>query len=227
MGLEKMKENYLIIMNFLPLFLKGTLTTIYVFLSAGSLSLFLGTIFGVFSSKYFQISFLSKTIELINFITRAIPFFVQLLICYFVIPELLHIDISSFTASVISLGICSSGYVAQFIRGSINAVSIIQIEAAFTLGYSPTKTLLNIILPQAFRIALPSLNNELDALLKSTAIISSIGILELTRIAMNLVSREMKPIPIYLFIAFLYLCLSSVLNIFTKTLEKRLSYVKN
>ncbi|MBN2479002.1 MAG: amino acid ABC transporter permease [Parachlamydiales bacterium] len=193
---------------------------------ASSLSIILGSILGVFSCNWIKIPILSKAIETITFIARGIPFFVQLLIVYFVIPDFLNFNISPLTASVIALGVCSSGYVAQFIRGSINAIPIAHRESAYVLGYSMTKTLFCIVLPQAFRLALPSMNNELDALLKSTAVISSIGMLELTRIGMNLVSREMEPVPIYLFIAFIYLCMSAVLNIITKNLEKRFCYVK-
>ena len=77
------------------------------------------------------------------------------------------------------------------------------------------------------RIVLPSLNNELDSLLKSTSVISTIGMLELTRVGMNLVSREMEPVPIYLTIAAIYLLLSAILHITSKKLEYRLAYVKS
>ncbi len=214
-----------IIIKSLPLFGRGCLVTIQVFLLSGGLSMTLGICLGIFSSNWFKISVLSKIIEIITFVTRGIPFFIQLLIVYFVIPDLLGFNINTFTASVISLGVCSSGYVAQFIRGSINSLSMADKESAYVLGYSKIKTLLHIVLPQIFRLSLPAINNELDALLKSTAVISSIGMLELTRIGMNLVSREMEPVPIYLFIAFIYLCMSAILNILTKNLEKRYGYV--
>jgi ABC-type amino acid transport system permease subunit len=76
------------------------------------------------------------------------------------------------------------------------------------------------------RLVLPAFNNELDGLLKSTAIVSSIGLLELTRMGMNIVSREMEPVPIYLIVALFYLCMSAFLNFIGRTLERRISYVK-
>ncbi len=216
-----------IIIKSFPLFWKGCLVTIQVFLFSSFISIALGVFLGIFSSSWFKIPVLSKIIELITFITRGIPFFIQLLIVYFVIPDLLGININTFSASVASLGICSSGYVAQFIRGYINSLAIADKEAAYVLGYSTTKTLIYIVLPQIFRLALPAINNELDAILKSTAVISSIGMLELTRIGMNIVSREMDPVPVYLFIALIYLCMSGILNIVTKNLERRFCYVKS
>ena len=169
----------------------------------------------------------STGIEIVTFVLRGIPFYVQLLIVYFVLPDLVGFNLDPFSASVIALGFCSSGYVAQLVRGAINAMPIAQWEAAFSLGYSTFRSVVHIILPQMFRIILPSLNNELDALLKSTSVISTIGMLELTRVGMNLVSREMEPVPIYLTIAVMYLMVSATLNIVSKKLEQRLAYVKS
>ncbi len=208
----------------MPLFLKGTLMTVQVFLLASTLSILYGFLLGVLSSKRLKLPLLAKVIEAATFVTRAIPFYVQLLLVYFVIPDLLNINIQAFTASVLALGVCSSGYIAQFVRGAIDSVPLIHWEAAYTLGYSKSKTLLRIVLPQTFRLALPALNNELDSLLKSTSIISSIGMLELTRMGMNIVSREMDPVPVYLTIAFFYLCISALLNRFAKLLERKFSY---
>jgi polar amino acid transport system permease protein len=122
---------------------------------------------------------------------------------------------------------CSSGYVAQIVRGGINAIPAVQWEIAWTLGYTKRQTLFHVILPQMIRNVLPAFNNELDSLLKSTSIVSSIGLLELTRIGMNLVSREMEPVPIYLMVALFYLSLSAIFNLIGRFLERELSYVKN
>lgn len=216
-----------LIFRSLPMFLKGTLVTIQVFILSGTLSITLGLFFGILMSSKIKVSTLARIIEGITFITRGIPFFVQLLIVYFVIPDLLKITINPFAASVLALGVCSSGYVAQFARGAIDAVPLVHWETAFTLGYSKRRTLLCIILPQTFRVAIPALTNELDSLLKSTAIISSIGMLDLTRIGMNIVSREMEPVPVYLSLAFIYLCMSALLNFTAKTLERKLAYVNS
>lgn len=207
-----------------PLLLKGTLMTVQVLLAAASVSFTLGLVLGIFSCSRLKLPVISPLVEAITFVYRAIPFYVQLLIVYFVLPDLLGFNLEPFPASVIALGMCSAGYVAQIVRGGINAIPAAQWEAAFSLGYSKVESLRYIILPQMIRHALPAFNNELDALLKSTAVVSSIGMLELTRMGMNLVSREMEPVPIYLTVAFFYLCMSAFLNIITRKLEK---YVKN
>ncbi len=201
--------------------------TIQVLLSSFTLSFIIGTVFGVFTSKQLKIPFLSSLIEAITFVLRAVPFFVQLLIVYFVLPDLLHFNLEPFPASVIALGMCSSGYIAQIIRSGINSIPLSQWETAKTLGYTTFETLRYIIFPQTLLHVLPPLNNELDALLKSTSIVSSIGMLELTRIGMNIVSRDMEPVPVYFTIALFYIGMSALLNLIARTLEKRVSYVKS
>jgi ABC-type amino acid transport system permease subunit len=92
------------------------------------------------------------------------------------------------------------------------------------LGYKLGQTLYYIILPQMKKNILPAFTNELDCLVKSTAVVSSIGLLDLTRVGMNIVSRELKPIPIYLTVAFFYLCMSAIINLIMKKLERKISY---
>ena len=201
-----------------PLLLQGTVMTLQVLLGSAMLSFSLGIIFGIFSCNRLKIPVLTPLLEGLTFVYRAIPFYVQLLIVYFVLPDLLGFNLDPFSASVISLGMCSSGYVAQIVRGGLNSIPVAQWEAAFCLGYTKRQSVLHIILPQMFRHVLPAFNNEFDALLKSTAVVSSIGMLELTRMGMNIVSREMEPMPIYLTVAFFYLCLSAFINLISRGL---------
>ncbi len=220
-------ENYVILLSkSFPLLLRGSLMTIEVLLLAALLSFLIGFVFGVLSCNRLRVPVLSSFIDGITFVYRAVPFFVQLLIVYFVLPDILGFNLNPFPASVIALGTCSSGYISQIVRAGINSIPVAQWESTFTLGYSKLQSLRYVILPQMLRNVLPAFNNELDSLLKSTAIVSSIGMLELTRIGMNLVSSEMQPVPIYLTVAFFYLCMSAVINIITRKLERKIAYVK-
>lgn len=210
-----------------PLLIKGAWMTLQVLVIASSLSFSLGLVWGIFSSNRLRVPLVSQIIDTITFVYRAVPFYVQLLIVYFVLPDLLGFNLEPFPASVLALGMCSSAYVAQIVRAGINSIAIQQWEVAFALGYTQWQTLRYVILPQMIRNVLPSFNNELDSLLKSTSIISSIGLLELTRMGMNLVSREMEPVPIYLMVALFYLGLSAIFSFVSRSLERRFSYVKN
>lgn len=215
-----------LIIRSLPLLLMGLVMTIKIVILSASISACLGLVFGVLSCEELKIPFLTPCINFVTFILRAVPFFVQLLIVYFLFPELIGINLEPFGASVIALGVCSSGYICQIVRCGLNSIPRSQWEATFTLGYTKTKSLGYVILPQMMRNVLPAFNNELESLLKSTAILSSIGMLELTKMGMNIISREMKPLPIYLTISLFYVAMSLILNYVAKYFEKKLLLVK-
>lgn len=213
--------------NAWPLLVKGTWMTLQVLAISAFLSFSLGFIWGICSANRLRIPILSETIDVMTFIFRAVPFYVQLLVVYFVLPDLLGCNLEPFPASVLALGMCSSGYVAQIVRAGINSIAIEQWEVAFALGYNRWQTLRFVILPQMIRNVLPAFNNELDSLLKSTSIVSSIGLLELTRMGMNLVSKEMEPIPIYSMLALFYVILSAIFNLISRSIERKFCYVRN
>ncbi len=213
----------------LPLLFMGAAQTLKVLICAASISFILGISFGVICCEELKTNIFSPVVQFITFILRAVPFFVQLLIFYFVLPDFIGVNLDVFSASIWSLGICSAGYVCQIVRAGLNSIHKTQWEAAFVLGYNKFKTLFYIILPQMFRNVLPALNNEFESMLKSTAILSSIGMLELTRMGMNIVSRELKyPLAVYLLVAVFYVLMSLVLNFIAKHLEmKMLKKVKS
>ncbi len=207
-----------------PQLLRGALTTLTIWLCAACIGLAVGSIWGILSCRRLRVTGLSSLIDKATFVLRGIPFYVQLLIAYFVLPDLLGINLSPFCAGALSLGLCSAGYVCQIVRSGINSISTGQWQASYVLGYNTIETIKNIIFPQMLRNIAPALSGELDQLLKATSILSAIGFLELTRVGMNIISREMNPVSTYLFIAVLYLCLSSLINLATQKIERRLNY---
>jgi len=217
-------EQFSFLLKYVPLLLQGACLTIKIAFCSALVSLALGILFGICTANRLKTFPLSQCIECTAFVLRAVPFYVQLIIVYFVVPDLIGINLDEQIASIAGLGLCSSGYVTQIVRQSLNAISIEQWYAAKTLGYSTAKTLRYILLPQVYHKSLPALTNELDSLLKSTAILSSIGLLELTRVGMNIVSREMEPLVIYLAVAGIYLILSGAVNLISKYLEKQVRY---
>lgn len=215
---------YTLIFESLPLLIKGAWMTIHSTFFAATISVTVGTLIGVLLCNRLRIPIISPFFRVVAFVFRAVPFYVQLVIAYFVLPDLLQINLDAYTASVLSLGLCSAGFMSEIVRGGINSIDPLQWEQAVSLGYSPWQTVRYIILPQLFYRILSPLTNEFDALLKSTAILSSIGLLELTRMGMNIVSREMEPLVIYLTVACLYILLSGMIALVSKYLEKRCQY---
>ena len=195
-----------------PLIVQGTLMTLAAWIVAGSLSLLIGITIGVMSCRHLASDRMMMAVRVYTFIAKGIPAYVQILIAYFVVPAMLGINIPGFIAAVGALAFCSSGYVTEIVRSGINSIPAGQWDACFVLGYPMKATLRRIILPQTFKNILPTLLGELEQLLKSTSLLASIGITELTRTGMNIISRELNPIPVYLTIACIYLVFSAVLQ---------------
>jgi His/Glu/Gln/Arg/opine family amino acid ABC transporter permease subunit len=210
--------------SYIPLLAQGAAITIAAWLVAGIISLCLGIFFGIIGCRYLVSSRLRVLIRVYTFVAKGIPAYVQILIAYFVVPAVLGINISGFTAACGALAFCSSGYVTEIIRSGINAVARGQWDACLALGYPLRSTLTRIILPQAFTNVLPALFGEFEQLLKSTSLLAAIGVTELTRAGMNIISRELNPLPVYLTIAVIYLLFSAVLQCIIIYTEKRNCY---
>jgi len=209
------------ILAYFPLLLQGTFITFGAWIACGIISIVIGTIMGILSCRYLTSTRWGTIIRCYTFIAKGIPAYVQILIAYFVLPALLGINIPGFIAAIGALAFCSSGYVTEIIRSGINTVPRGQWDACFVLGYPLKATLFRVILPQTFNNVLPNLLGELEQLLKSTSLLATIGITELTRTGMNIISRELNPIPIYLMIACIYLLFSAVLQLIIIYIEKK------
>lgn len=209
------------IINVLPLLMKALFTTLELWFLSGCISFGGGFIWGILASKYFYVPVISRFCDITTFILRGIPFFVQLLLAYFVIPDLLGINVPTFLSAIISLGLNAAAYMSEIVRGGINSIAWGQWQAALVLGYTKIQTLRFIILPQVFRNILPAIYGELDGLLKATSIVSSLGIFELTKVAQCIIAIYMQPVPVYLLIASIYLGISTLLSAGARRLERK------
>jgi His/Glu/Gln/Arg/opine family amino acid ABC transporter permease subunit len=208
-----------------PLLLRGAAATLQIWVTAVLISMTVGVCWGILSSRRTWVSVLSSIVSVFTFVLRGVPFYVQLLIVYYVLPDFLGMNFSSFVSGTISLGFCSAGYIAQITRSGINSLPEGQWDASYVLGYSKFHVLKSIIIPQMLRNVAPAIAGEFDQLLKSTSILATIGFLELTRVGMNIIAQEMVPMTIYLSIAGIYLVMSLVLNIITRKTEQYLNIV--
>lgn len=156
-------------------------------------------------------------------VIRGTPLFVQVLIVYYGLPELIGLSFSPFTAGVLALGVNSSAYISEIVRSGINAIPEGQWQAAYVVGLSPAKAMQGIVLPQVIRNSLPSITNELTALIKETSILMAIGVAELTKVSKDIVVRELDPISIYLAAAAIYLILTSGASMLASFFEQRIT----
>ncbi|MDD2959827.1 MAG: amino acid ABC transporter permease [Lachnospiraceae bacterium] len=160
-----------------------------------------------------------KILALYVAVMRGVPLVVQLLIMAFVVmagfPNKLMV-------CCIAMGLNSAAYVSEVVRGGINAVDAGQMEAGRSLGLGAADTILYIILPQAFKSALPALCNEGIAVLKESSIVGYIAIVDLTRASDLVRSRTMAPMMPLLFIALVYFVCVMLLSWGVSILERRL-----
>ncbi|MGX7350932.1 His/Glu/Gln/Arg/opine family amino ABC transporter, permease, 3-TM region [Enterococcus canis] len=208
-----------ILKNNYPTLLKGLWTTILLTLISFVLALIVGVIFGLFSVAPNRAL---RTIAGVYVdIIRGIPLMVLAFFIFYGLPGILGFTIPDFTAGIITLTLNASAYIAEIVRGGINAVPVGQMEASRSLGLSYTRTMQKIILPQAVRIMVPSFVNQFVISLKDTTIISAIGVIELLQTGKIIVARTLQSSSVYLIIAVMYLILITALTKLAKLLEKK------
>lgn len=154
-------------------------------------------------------------------LTRGLPLIVQLMFLYFGISEI--ILLSSFWAGSLALAFHAGGYVAEIFRGAIQNVDRGQTEAARSLGMSRGKAMRLIILPQAFRRAIPPLGNQFIIGLKDSSLVAYLGVPELYSNAMTAAAANYQPFETYLVAGMYYLILVVIFTWVVNKLEIRLT----
>lgn len=153
-------------------------------------------------------------------VLRGTPLLVQLVYIYFVLP-VVGIQLEPITAGIIGLGLNYAAYLSEVYRTSILAIDSGQTEAALSLGYTPTKALWLIVIPQSFKVALGPIGNYFIAMVKDTALTSVIAVSEILKTANTLNSQTFQTVEIYTAAALLYLALSLPLSRLVIVLEKK------
>ncbi|GAA1748717.1 amino acid ABC transporter permease [Rothia terrae] len=158
---------------------------------------------------------------------RGTPLLVQLFLIFYGLPRL-GITLDTWTAAIITLSLNTGAYVAETFRASVASIPRGQFEAARTLNFTKMQTLTKVVIPQAVRIALPPLGNDLIDLVKGTALVSTISLVDLFQSGRQVAARTYEPLAMYLEVAFLYLIIVTILSWGQRYLEKRSSrYVRS
>jgi His/Glu/Gln/Arg/opine family amino acid ABC transporter permease subunit len=177
---------------------------------------------------------LNRILIIILELVRGTPLLVQLLYVYYVFPEIIsaigkiwipdyHMNIDAFTAGVLGLGINYGCYMSEVIRSSILAVDKGQTEAALALGYTNKQALWSIVIPQSFRITMPSLANYFIMMIKDTSLVAFITLQEIILTTQAYASQTFLTIESYTLAALVYLILSIPLGQGVRILERRLN----
>ncbi len=202
-----------------PSIVQGTILTIELCLVSLGISIVLGIITALAKLSHSRI--LNLGAQIYTTIIRGIPDLVLMLLIFFGgqvfinqigpmvgIDE--YIDINPFMAGVFTIGFIFGAYMAETFRGAILAVPAEQLEAGYAYGMSKLGVVTRIMLPQMVRHALPGFGNNWLVLMKSTALVSIIGLNDMVRMAGLAAGATRKPFTFYLVVAFNYLALTSI-----------------
>ena len=210
-----------------PLFLEGVSLTVKISIFA----ILIGMVIGFFTcllrmSKNVILRFIAGVYV---WLIRGTPMIVQAFIIYFGVPQVIQtfipdFKIDSYTAGLITLSLNAGAYMSEVYRGGLLAVPKGQTEAARSLGLSAGKTMIKVILPQAFKVAIPSMVNQFIITIKDSSILSVIGLAELVNRSKVYVGSSYQFFATYSIAALYYLVVISILMLLSQYLEKRMSY---
>ncbi|SJZ65271.1 polar amino acid transport system substrate-binding protein [Pilibacter termitis] len=201
--------------------LKGLGNTLVIALVSFVLAMIVGVVFGLFSVA--PIKALRVLSSIYVDIIRGVPLMVLAVFIFYGLPNVFPIlKLNDFVAGILALTLNASAYIAEIVRGGINAVPAGQMEASRSLGLGYTRTMQKIILPQAIRIMVPSLVNQFVISLKDTTIISVIGVIELLQAGKIIVGRNLQSFRVYLIVGVMYLVVITALTKLSKVLERRM-----
>ena len=218
-----MSFDYLI--TILKPMLEGAQTTILLFIIAIVVSIPLGFVLTLaLRSSIKPISWLA---QIYIYIMRGTPLLLQLLIITFGLPMIPvigeYLILDRFVAATLGFILNYAAYFAEIFRGGLLGIDKGQYEAAKVLGFNKWQTTIKVILPQMFRIALPSVANESITLVKDTALLYAVAVPELLHFAQTAVNRDFTIIPFFV-AGVIYLIMTIILSMFFKWLEKRFKF---
>lgn len=160
-------------------------------------------------------------------VVRGTPLLLQLSFIYFALPGLTGLKLGILSAGILSFGLNSAAYMAEVFRAGIESIPKGQFEAAQTLRVPPYSMWQDIILPQVLRHILPALTNETITLLKETALITTIGGMDVMRCSQILAAEKFTYFMPLCIAAAYYYGLVLLIELLGKQIEKRVSHVKN
>ena len=154
---------------------------------------------------------------------RALSLYVYVLFLYFGIAAVFGINLGTFTAGVVALTLLNSAYMAEIYRAAIRSVEPGQREAALALGLGHIRSFASVTLPQAIRVAVPGLVNQLVDIIKDSSIVAVIGVFDLMGTTIQLVNSERAPFELYTVTALTYIALILLVSAAAALLERRLA----
>ena len=222
--------------KYLSMFLEGTWLTLYIAVLGTLLGFVLGYVIGIIQDvkinqgDLFIKKVLIRILKMISHIYveifRDTPMIVQAMIIYYGIRQM-GVDLTPIVAGVLVTVLNTGAYMAETVRAGIGSIDIGQREGAWSMGMSPMKTMLYIVLPQAFKNIIPEMANTFLTNLKMTSVLNVIAVQELFMAAKTVGGNYYKYFESYLVIAVIYFVLCFFFNKIFGLLEKKMNGKKD
>lgn len=207
-----------LIQRTLPFFLEAAWITVHVSLLALLLGLLVAIV--LVAARLSGLFILRCLARLYISVFRGTPCLVQLFLIYFGGPQI-GLELEPFSAGVIGLGLNIAAYMAESIRGAISNIDPGQVEAARSIGFGKGQTLWLITLPQTAKLMIRPLGVNAVALIKGSALVSTISVVELSYTAQRFISSTYKPFEIFMVSAILYIAMVYTVRLMVEHLDKR------
>lgn len=204
-----------------PALLTGVKNTLLVTVVAFAGALVLGIIFGLFKIAHNRI--LRGLASFYVWLFRGTPLLIWAFFFYFALPQVVGVKLSVFAVGALALALNAGAYITEIVRGAIQSVDTGQTEAARSLGCSAGLTLRSIVLPQAAKIATPSLINQLIIMVKDSSILLAIGFGELLYQAQQIYAANLRVSEVLFIVALFYLVTISLLTMLANWATRRFS----
>ena len=205
----------------LGLYWDGLKNTLIIALAGLAIGVLIGTLIAVIKvvpSNGKVMMALGKVCDVYVALFRGIPMVVQLLLVYYVIFP----GLPNMAAAILAFGLNSGAYVSEIMRGGILSVDPGQLEAGRSLGMSYSRSMWNVVLPQSLKNILPTMGNELIALVKETSVVSFIAVVDLTRAFRSIASANYEYIIPYCMLALFYLVIVLIFTVLIRLMERRM-----
>jgi glutamate/aspartate transport system permease protein len=216
--------------TYLTWLLEGLKWTVTLSLTAWVIALVVGSIIGVLRTVPNRWLGLLAAVYVEVF--RNVPLLVQLFIWYFVLPELLPGTMGDafkqmnplaqqFLAAMVCLGLFTAARVAEQVRSGINSLPRGQKNAGLAMGFTLPQVYRFVLVPMAYRIILPPLTSEFLNIFKNSAVATTIGLIELSRQAQQLVDFTAQPYEAFIAVTLLYLMINVIVMFLMRRLEQK------
>ncbi len=219
----KYEQFFIDIARFLPSLAKGSIMTLILVLFTMLVSPFGGLLIAL--GRISTVKTLSVLCWFFIWIFRGTPLLLQLFFIYYGLPSV-GITLDPLTAALTGLGLNYSAYLAEIIRGGIESIDCGQMEAAKALGMTYGQAMRRVIIPQTYKRLMPPIGNEFIALIKDTALVSTIAMVELMRAADQLFNTYFN-ITVLILAAMIYLVMTTFFTLVFEKIEKKVGAYEN